>query len=231
MRCHVCHDDYKLRHKNYLQCCNCLHGFQPFDVEPVSYHRDLYRLDSNHHRSKGEIDNKGQIAANFHASRKLICEKRLKSINSILAKKYSCLDIGSGAGTFAHAIKPLISEVECLELCPALVAESKRLGFNTHQEDFLSWQTGSNFDLVTAWHVLEHVREIKSFVEKMSMLSREWVVIEVPCNRKPNRHFDGHFHHFNRKSLTLLIESCGLHLYSIQDGIQMPAILAIAKKL
>ena len=90
------------------------------------------------------------------------------------------MDIGAGAGTFASHLKDLVTEIECTELSQCLIDESRNLGFKTYDEDFLKIDFDRKYDMVSAWHVLEHVDNPEAFLAKTKELSNRYVVIEIP---------------------------------------------------
>ena len=101
-------------------------------------------------------------------------------IDQYLNEKYSWLDVGAGAGTFAKHLQDKVDSIECTELDPSLINECRKLGFTTYEEDFLNLEISKKYDVVSAWHVLEHVENIESFLEKMSKLVLKHCIIEIP---------------------------------------------------
>lgn len=226
--CHVCENTYNQVKQTplVLTCPNCGHTYRTYDGDNIKFHAQKYRKDKRHHRDKSEFDDLGEVTPQFHNARKAICEKRLEHLKPILESSFSCLDIGAGAGTFAKSLLPFVSSVSCIELDRHLLKECQRLGLTTMTGDFLSIDIPQQFDLVTAWHVLEHVENAKMFVSKMKRLSKKHVVIEVPHSRRIKQKYDGHLHYFSEKSFRELLTKCGLEITSMTQGIQTPSFLA-----
>lgn len=232
MKCHCCGSFYKKVKSNpdFFKCSNCGHGHRPYTGDIVKFHTDLYRTKKKHQRCANEFDKEGNPTNFFFKAREAMNEKRIKLIKKYLPKEQTCLDIGAGGGNFAIAVSPFVKTVHCQELHPKLTKAIKSKGFKTFYGDFFNLDIKYTYDIVTAWHVLEHVENLKSFISKCSKLSNNLIVIEVPCDRKLTKDFDGHLHHFSKSSLETLMKSQGLNILEIKDGIQMPSILIICQK-
>jgi len=227
-KCIIC--NAKTVQKDFLWICtSCKHGYREFENNLIDYHKNEYR--KNFTRVRNEFDENGNVTQIFHDARKKIVEERLMIVKKYLNKNCTIVDIGSGAGTFAYTIKPFVKNIICLELDDALVKESNRLGFKTIQEDFITTNFTKTFDIVFAWHVLEHIENIHEFIKKCYKLSNEYVIIEVPTRRAAKQKFDGHVHYFNENSLSRLAHLHGFKIEKIQNGVQKPAILIILKKI
>jgi predicted TPR repeat methyltransferase len=225
-RCSICRGELKTI-KLLKVCDSCGHGFREYTGDIIEYHARDYRKMFN--RTSNEFDKNGTVTKKFHDVRKDIVSRRYEIVKKYLNKHKSVLDIGSGAGTFANEISSISGSIECLELDPALVKESRRLGFKTYCSDFDSCKFNQKYDIVFAWHVLEHIVDIDKFIIKCKELANEYIIIEVPSKRKAKDRFDGHVHYFNEDSLTRLFNNHGLKLIEIMNGVQSPAIFAVFK--
>lgn len=229
MDCHICKSKYT-NNKSIYYCSNCGHTYQKYNGDVVEYHKTIYRTLSSHQRSAKEFDANGNVTQEFHNIRLPIVKKRLSIIKDYIGYDCSCLDIGSGAGTFAYELSKITHKVDCLELADSLVKESNRLELKTYQEDFLTIDIAEKYDVVFAWHVLEHVSDPLAFINKCSVISKSYVIIEVPFGRKVKSDFDGHSHHFSKESLSRCFKESNLNIINIQDGVQLPSILIVGKK-
>lgn len=234
MNCHVCSNPCQRQGgkvAGVFLCSECGHIRRLYEGNQIQYHKEIYRTQKAHQRTPGEFDKQGNVTEKFHKARQEIVQKRLMPINPYIDKASICLDIGAGAGTFARELRPHVAKIDCIELAPNLISECKRLGFPTSNEDFLAMDFAHPmYDVVFAWHVLEHIEDARAFVKKMAEASKRYLVIEVPCNRRIRPEYDGHTHHFCRESLRMLLEQCGLKIIELIDGIQMPSILIMAQK-
>jgi 2-polyprenyl-3-methyl-5-hydroxy-6-metoxy-1,4-benzoquinol methylase len=234
MLCPICHDKTTPKERSSFFCHACSHTYRPFNGDASKFHAEQYRNLSTSQRVKREFSSAGKVSQAFHDARSNIVNKRRKAVLKFLRDNDKCLDIGSGAGTFAREVINDVESVTCLELDQRLVEESERLGFETLQTDFLETDIeGELFDHVFAWHVLEHVDNVHEFLRKCCSISRNKVFIEVPTRRRVTKHFDGHIHYFSPNSLRKLAQlaSADFEVESIAEGIQSPASLMILSRI
>lgn len=222
--------------KDLYICPTTSHGYYEYPKDIEEFHKNIYRTQKRIQK-KNDFTEDGKVKPTFHKNREKICVNRIKAIQKYLNKNDECFDVGSGAGTFAIHLKKLVKNVEVLELDANLANECKRLGFKTYTKSFFEHKSNKKYDIVTSWHVLEHVEDIVDFMMRCKELSKKYVIIEVPTNRKtptqfnPPREFDGHLHYFTVKSLTHLAKQCCLKVVEIgtDNAIQKPAILGVFK--
>ncbi|MEM8753656.1 MAG: hypothetical protein AAGF90_11835, partial [Pseudomonadota bacterium] len=81
------------------------------------------------------------------------------------------------------------------------------------------------YDVVFAWHVLEHCEPLKPAAEKLTRLFKRFLVVEIPKERGAPSEFDGHFHFFSDESLQMLFSSLVVRYYT--EGVQRPARLVV----
>lgn len=241
MNCPICKNKTDILMKDVYQCQVCKHIYRDFKGDSIEYHEKIYRNVNNNHQQRvlGEINQDGSINTKFHKARGEIVFKRIDKIQNSLLCDDSVLDIGSGAGTFALKLQKNIpnGSVECLEVAETLVNECRRLGFKTYHGDFLKQVLNNNYTVITCFHVLEHIKDLISFVDKVSNLSLGRIFFEVPTLKcyfnevskirrlsSPNEgYYDGHYHYFSPESFRLLFED---HFdIRIESGVQSPALL------
>jgi rubredoxin len=225
VNCHACDHPYDPPEGLLHRCPRCGHGFRPFEGDPIAFHATEYR--KSFRRDTREIDEHGRPTPLFHRMRKGIVRKRVRLVKPYLRATDHCLDIGAGAGTFCTEIRKRVASIECTELDENLAAESRRLGFPTRTGDFLAMDFDAPFDVVFAWHVLEHVEDARAFVERAMRLARRHVIIEVPWKRRVPEAFDGHYHYFNETSLRLVLREP--RVIDMREGVQAPALFAVAR--
>ena len=159
--------------------------------------------------------------------------ERVKSIN--LKHKYrlatngmqpgKLLDIGCGVGDFLHTAE--MHGWECIGVEPSedakAIAQKRMKGTIITSEELESFPDGA-FDVITMWHVLEHVDDLKWQVAQLQRLVKPSgrVVIAVPNYKS----YDGqyykehwaaydvprHLNHFNRIILSKIFKTSGLEL-------------------
>ena len=159
--------------------------------------------------------------------------ERVKTIN--LKYKYrlatsgmqpgKLLDIGCGVGDFLHTAE--MHGWECIGVEPSedakAIAQKRMKGTIITSEKLESFSDGA-FDVITMWHVLEHVDDLKWQVTQLQRLVKPSgrVVIAVPNYKS----YDGqyykehwaaydvprHLNHFNRITLSKIFKTSGLEL-------------------
>lgn len=159
--------------------------------------------------------------------------ERVKSIN--LKHKYKIaidgksvgkmLDIGCGVGDFLHTAEQ--HGWQCTGVEPSEDAKAiaqKRIKAEILSSDALEKIPNETFDVITMWHVLEHVDNIKWQVAQLYRLIKPngKVVIALPNYQSYDAQFykelwaaydvPRHLNHFNKKTLAKIFDSCGLKL-------------------
>ena len=162
--------------------------------------------------------------------------ERVKSIN--LKHKYrlatsgmqpgKLLDIGCGVGDFLHTAE--MHGWECIGVEPSedakAIAQKRMKGMIITSEELESFSDGA-FDVITMWHVLEHVDDLKWQVAQLQRLVKPSgrVVIAVPNYKS----YDGqyyeehwaaydvprHLNHFNQITLSKIFKTSGLELFKM----------------
>ncbi len=143
--------------------------------------------------------------------RSLFCKKLFNDNNIKL------LDIGCGRGHFIYLMKKKGWSVYGSELSPtSAMSAKKKVGddviFVNHDLNDLK-NIDINFNIITLWHVLEHVKNPKNIVNliEKKLLDKGYLVIEVPNFDSLQRFIDKsnwillecprHIIHFTEKSL------------------------------
>jgi len=85
-----------------------------------------------------------------------------------LLPKGAILDVGCGTGEFLISMQKQEWEVTGMEPDDKARLNSESYGIPVYQS--LEDITGANFNVITLWHVLEHIHELKPALEKMVQL-------------------------------------------------------------
>jgi 2-polyprenyl-3-methyl-5-hydroxy-6-metoxy-1,4-benzoquinol methylase len=146
------------------------------------------------------------------------------------------LDFGCGTGGFLDLAKLSGSKVAGVELEKALQALFKEKGLNVFPNLEAAQKEGSKWDLITAFHVVEHLPDPKYMLRELaSLLSDEGeLIIEVPNSNDAlltlydNKAFQNftywsqHLYLFNQKTLSELVKQAGLKLNWIKHVQRYP---------
>lgn len=135
------------------------------------------------------------------------------------------LDVGSGRGRFLAAANGAGWDVRGVEFAPAS-AESTRaaFGIDVVVGDFLNAPLDSEYDVVTMWHVLEHLPDPTAAIRRAHGLLRSGgrLVVSVPNVDSTQARFGGedwfhldpprHLFHFGPRSLGAMVARCGFRV-------------------
>jgi SAM-dependent methyltransferase len=135
------------------------------------------------------------------------------------------LDIGSGRGRFLGAAKAAGWDVVGIEFEPGMAeTSSRRYGIPVVVGDAVNADVRGPFDVVTMWHVLEHLPDPRSALARVTELLRPGgtLIVSVPNSDSVQARLGGddwlhldiprHLYHFNPRSLERLVERSGLRV-------------------
>jgi SAM-dependent methyltransferase len=168
-----------------------------------------------------DIENKGLMGKLY----KIVRDWNLGN-KSRLINKYKTggkvLDIGCGTGEFLNHMKNkgfLVSGIE-----PEPKARNfaiKKYGLDIMNEDRLENLSNDNFDIISMWHVLEHVYNINARLKKIhDLLDNDGYffnalpMIDSPDSKKFGKYWAGldvprHLHHFSTNTFQRLASNNG----------------------
>jgi 2-polyprenyl-3-methyl-5-hydroxy-6-metoxy-1,4-benzoquinol methylase len=122
----------------------------------------------------------------YHRVRNLMMRRKLKLISSLENSNKSLLDIGCGTGEFLRVCKKSGWHVEGVE--PNEDARSIALNkvdtFIRESIESDALKEGS-YDVITLWHVLEHMPDIEKVIRRLSFLLKPsgHIIVAVPNYR------------------------------------------------
>ena len=151
-------------------------------------------------------------------------ERRFRSLKAAMTNK-DVLDFGCGAGGFIIKAQTITNMVCGVELEERLLPHFKKHKLNVSQK-IESLPASQQFDLITAFHVIEHIEEPAQMLAHLSAKLREGgkIIIELPSsadalltlyNCGPFSEFtywSCHLYLFNAANIVLLANKAGLHL-------------------
>lgn len=154
----------------------------------------------------------------YQAVKEITIKQKWNIIQSYFSKKdIKVLDIGCGTGDFLkYGIDKLHIDGVGVEPNEKANAISKRKGI--HVFDSIENITNETFDVITLWHVLEHVPNLENYFSFLSNHLKEdgVLIIAVPnFNSYDAKHYGPfwaawdvprHLWHFSKESLSLLLK-------------------------
>lgn len=203
--------------------CHCTRcGFAFTNDFPSEETIERY-YDSPDYISHSDSD-KGLINQLYHYFRKRMLRKKVDLVAAhATVNPIRLLDIGCGTGYFLQAAKEqgwVVSGIEKDE--KARESATIRTGLNLKDEKEF-WEIGSNsFDVVTLWHVLEHLEKLNETIHKIKEMTTPEGIIVIAL---PNcRSFDARFYkelwaaydiprhlwHFSPETVERLLDKHGL---------------------
>lgn len=163
MRTHLQAKDYTVSKNtfNIVRCaaCDLLFTNPRPEAEQASYFYQSENYISHSNTQKGFINKL------YHAIRKITLKQKTNLIQGEQKGTKNLLDIGCGNGHFLHACQQDGWNTFGMELDPETAARAAAL---TGQSIFPNLQAipeEPQFELISLWHVLEHVYEIDAYFE------------------------------------------------------------------
>lgn len=115
---------------------------------------------------------KGVVNKLFHAVRRIMLRRKVNLMEKLTyLKNGTIVDYGAGTGYFAHAMQRKGWTVAAIEKSEAARTYAKEaFGLEMLPESGLDGIERGSVDIITMWHVLEHVQNIDAMWEKMHAL-------------------------------------------------------------
>ncbi|MEP6467509.1 MAG: class I SAM-dependent methyltransferase [Parafilimonas sp.] len=162
------------------ECSNCKLRFTQ-DVPNAQHIGDYYKSSAYISHSN---TSKGVINKLYHTVRSFTLQSKRKLIEKSSNKKQgSLLDIGAGTGAFASTMKKNGWNVTALEPDEtARINAQKDFDIQLLPLENLFALSPNTFDVITLWHVLEHVHELHKYINTFYSLLNAGgtLIIAVP---------------------------------------------------
>lgn len=205
-----------------LECLNC----------------GLVYLDSHDHIEAGHYENSGMFGSSKPDIDLMLKqtvvddERRFRSLSEFIVNK-SVLDYGCGNAGFLNLACTIANKAEGVEL-EARVREYWAGKLTIHEK--LSDINSDKFDLITSFHVVEHLKDPReTLIEFKNHIKPDGrIVIEVPSSNdalltlygcksfQEFTYWSQHLYLFNMTNLDLLAKQAGLKVVAIQNYQRYP---------
>lgn len=221
--------DYTVSHKNFdLVYHNDLEMLETFPQPKVEELSGYYESEDyiSHTDSKETVIDKV-----YQTVKKYALISKLKLINSFKSSEKNLLDVGCGTGDFLLICKNNGWKVTGVEpnAKAKITAENKLKGTSDSEiySEINQLNSEAQFDVITLWHVLEHVPNLEVYISSLKkMLKPDGVLIVAVPNFKSydaNYYkqfwaaFDvpRHLWHFSKKSIRLLFGNHEMNVVKI----------------
>jgi len=162
----------------------------------------------------------------YHLVKSYTLKKKVQLITNLHQGKGKVLDIGAGTGDFLATAKNKgwsINGVEPSNNARGL-AKEKDICLNPGTIDYVS----ENFDVITLWHVLEHIPDLKDQIKEIHRLLKAngYVIVAVPNYKSYDAEYyksfwaaydvPRHLSHFSKQSIELLFKEEGFVLEKVK---------------
>lgn len=221
--------DYTVTHENFeiTRCQTCELLFtnpRPTASEASPYYK------SENYISHSDTQ-RGIINRLYHVVRNFTLKQKTRWIEKEKTGNLELLDIGCGNGHFLHACQKAGWKISGMELDPVTAARAETmLGIDIYSS-IKNIPKSEKFNLISLWHVLEHVYELEEyFMFFKSRIAKEGVLLLALPNSKSfdAHHFKEywaaydvprHVYHFEPSTIASLAKKHGFKLKSTRGQI------------
>jgi 2-polyprenyl-3-methyl-5-hydroxy-6-metoxy-1,4-benzoquinol methylase len=199
-KCPICDSEKK---SLFLTCIDNTVSKQPFDLQecgtcgfvftsPRPQNSDLGKFYESDEYISHSNTKKGIVSRLYQSVRNRTLRQKLELINT-RQKKGALLDIGCGTGEFANVMKQDGWAVRGIEPGDAAREMAKKnYGLDVQPEEAIASIPPASMDVITMWHVLEHVPDLQGRVRELkSILKQDGLLIIAVPNR--NSHDAAHY--------------------------------------
>lgn len=161
----------------------------------------------------------------YHVVKGIALKNKLNLINLEQSSKGAILDIGAGTGDFLAVAKQNGWSTTGIEPSPKAksIATTKGISFVENTTDLAN----HSFDVITMWHVLEHVPDLDFQIKELKRLLKPsgTLIVAVPNFKSFDAKHYGkfwaaydvpiHFWHFSKKAIELLFAKENMKLKKV----------------
>lgn len=158
--------DYTVSREDFaiVKCDQC--DFLFTNPRPSATSLDAYYASEDYVSHQNKSNNITNLVYRF--ARNFTLKNKLKLINSFDMPEKQLLDIGCGTGHFINLCKSNRWQVAGVE--PNETARNIARSNNTHVVESLSELDQSSYNIITMWHVLEHIPDINDLLHSVHTL-------------------------------------------------------------
>ncbi|MCW3084991.1 MAG: methyltransferase [Bacteroidetes bacterium] len=210
-----------------IQCNSC--GFKFTNPRPEE--KELGKYYKSEEYVSHSNTKKGFINSTYQSVRKYTLLKKLQLISKFY-KTGKILDIGCGTGEFLNTCKN--AKWQTLGIEPdddAREMAIQNYGLDVKGEEELKNLPDASFDIITMWHVLEHVPKLNERIDELKRLikSKGVIIIAVPnCNSLDAKVYKEnwaaydvprHLYHFTPNDMETLFKNHEMKVFRIMPMI------------
>jgi 2-polyprenyl-3-methyl-5-hydroxy-6-metoxy-1,4-benzoquinol methylase len=219
--------DYSVSGEEFELILNSEYGFLETTPQPSSSKLpDYYKSKDyiSHTDSQRNLFEKA-----YHFVRTISLKKKLKLINAYASENKTLLDVGCGTGDFLQIAKLnnwSISGIEPNQQAREIA--NKKTSHSVFEINQLLKFNENSFDMITLWHVLEHLPDLENHVKVFKKLLKKsgTLIIAVPnyksYDAKLYKQFwaaydvPRHLWHFNKTSISNLFAKQSMEVIKVK---------------
>jgi SAM-dependent methyltransferase len=161
----------------------------------------------------------------YHFVKGIALKNKLNLINNCSSSKGNLLDIGAGTGDFLFTAKQ--NGWETIGVEPSEKAKGIAIGKGIKFSDSTQDLESHSFDVITMWHVLEHIPNLEIQIKELKRLVKPngTIIIAVPNFKSYDANYYGkfwaafdvpiHFWHFSKTAIQLLFQKENIKLEKV----------------
>ncbi len=161
----------------------------------------------------------------YHFVKGIALKNKLNLINNCSSSKGNLLDIGAGTGDFLLTAKQ--NGWNTIGVEPSEKAKGIAIGKGIKFSNSTNELESNSFDVITMWHVLEHVPNLDLQIKELKRLIKPngTIIIAVPNFKSYDAKYYGkfwaafdvpiHFWHFSKTAIKLLFEKENVKLEKV----------------
>lgn len=221
---HQCKDYYVSGETFFIdRCRNCGFLFTQ-NVPSASWIGNYYHAKTYISHSDTQ---QGLMNKLYHFARRYMLKSKRKKVEQHAPKHGKILDYGTGTGYFANEMKQAGWQVTAIEKDNQTrqFAQTK-FGLEVHDETALCQFPDHAFDVVTLWHVLEHVENLSEVMAHLFRISNDGLLVLALPNYTAYdaKHYKNHWAafdvprhlwHFCPDTLKRLLDNHGFYIEKI----------------
>lgn len=217
--------------KPYLSCKDYTVSNKTFDLKYNSKYDVLITHPipenlENYYQSEDYISHTDSKKSLFDKAyqfvKNIALKKKLKLINSFNFQQKTILDVGAGTGDFLKFCKENQWKVTGIEPSEKARNIADKKGVLLLEK--LEYISNQKFDVITLWHVLEHVKDLENYIITLNQLLEEngKLIIAVPNFRSYDANYykefwaafdvPRHLWHFSKKGIVSVFSQFGFEL-------------------
>ena len=161
----------------------------------------------------------------YHAVKSIALKNKLNLINKEQSTKGAILDIGTGTGDFLTVAKQDGWKATGIE--PSSKAKTIAISKGISFVENTTYLTNHTFDVITMWHVLEHIPDLDFQIKELKRLLKPngTLIVAVPNFKSFDAKYYAefwaaydvpiHFWHFSKKAIELLFANENMKLVDV----------------